>query len=714
VVINLNKPFYLMPFIFVYKIVSFVLQAIVRFIKYFNIGLFFTLFFAIDMVLMSIYHFIKLIFLIFIYTCRFIYKFIKYVKDGFMCSLYCIYKFINYVKNGFIYSSYCVYKSIGCIKDGFVYLSYFVYKVIKKLFQFVYEFFKYIAKGFIYISYIVYRFIRYVGLGFAWPIVFMDRLVDLLIQASKKAAAKRQLEQERRNLARERNKLIQEENRKRLIEIKQKQKEERAALRKTEKDVYVNDNVTIEKKTLSDRLNEILVAVGATFKKLKDRIINNRFVKDAKNKNELKREALLLNFDSEDAEKSERKVMYKYVAKNPDGKIIKGYFPAYSKVEVHSFLLSEGNEVYSIETNKWIQARFGDGENNNTTKIKTKDLIFFCTQLSTYIKAGIPLVEALRILSRQFKNREYIRIFKSMIYELTMGDSFSTAMDKQGKAFPKLLINMVKSAEMTGVLPEVLDDMSDYFTEMDKTRKQMVTALTYPAIIFVLAIAAIIFIMVWVVPQFVNVYSGISGSTLPPITVFVMNASEFLQKYYLYLIIGIIGFVLIFIYLYKNVKAFRAAMQWLAMHVPAFGNVIIYNEVTMFTKTFASLLSHNVFITDSMEILNKITNNEIYKMLILDTIANLAKGEKISLAFKDHWAFPLPAYEMITTGERTGQLPEMMQKVSSYYQDLHRNSTTRIKTFVEPALILFLTFMVGGIVLSIVIPMFSIYQQIQV
>ena len=142
--------------------------------------------------------------------------------------------------------------------------------------------------------------------------------------------------------------------------------------------------------------------------------------------------------------------------------------------------------------------------------------------------------------------------------------------------------------------------------------------------------------------------------------------------------------------------------------------MLIYNEVTMFTKTFASLLSHNVFITDSMEILNKITDNEIYKMLILDTITNLAKGEKISLAFKDHWAFPVPAYEMITTGERTGQLAEMMSKVSAYYQELHRNAVTRIKTFIEPALILFLTFTVGGIVLSIVIPMFSYYSAIQI
>ena len=147
--------------------------------------------------------------------------------------------------------------------------------------------------------------------------------------------------------------------------------------------------------------------------------------------------------------------------------------------------------------------------------------------------------------------------------------------------------------------------------------------------------------------------------------------------------------------------------------MPVFGNVVIYNEVTMFTKTFSSLLSHNVFITDSMDILNRLTNNEIYKSLILDTITNLARGEKISSAFKDHWAFPIPAYEMIVTGERTGQLAEMMAKVSSYYQEMHRNAVTRIKTFVEPVLIVILTVVVGIIVLAIVIPMFSMYSAIQ-
>ena len=653
-VIYLNKPGYLKPFIFVYKMVRFLLLGIVKIFKYINIGLFITLFTFINIVITTLYYFTK---------------------------------FVGY---------------------GFLVLSSFVYKFVK-----------YAGFGFLVFSTFVYHFVRYVGFGIAFPFVLIGRSLVKLNKINDRMLARQQAEQEKKNAARERNKQIREENRRRLEELRAKEREEELAKRQEIKeakdnkaDIYINKNVKIEKKKFSDHINSFFMAIGSIPKKIKNAFANISFVKDIRNKKDINKEALLLDFEGADAEKSEQKIMYKYVAKDPDGKMIKGYFPAYSKVEVHSFLLSEGNEVYSIETNKWIQALYGNPNRMNKSKIKTKDLIFFCTQLSTYIKAGITLVESLKILSHQFKNKTYQRIFRTMIYDLTMGDSFSVAMDKQGEAFPRLLINMIKTSEMTGELPEVLDNMADYFTETDKTRRQMITAMTYPSIIFVLSIAATAFIMVYVVPQFVGIYEGIDGAELPGITVFVMNLSAFLQKNYLFLIIGILAFIVIFVYLYKNIKSFKTFIQWAIMHLPVFGNVIIYNEVTMFTKTFASLLAHNVFITDSMEILNKMTNNEVYRMLILDTITNLAKGERISLAFKDHWAFPVPAYEMITTGERTGQLAEMMSKVSAYYQELHRNAVTRIKTFVEPVMILFLTFVVGGIVLAIVVPMFSFYNSI--
>ena len=291
-----------------------------------------------------------------------------------------------------------------------------------------------------------------------------------------------------------------------------------------------------------------------------------------------------------------------------------------------------------------------------------------------------------------------------------MGDNFSDALSKQGTTFPKLLINMVKTAEMTGELPEALDDMAAYYTETEKTRKQMVTAMMYPMIVLFISVVVVVFILMYVVPKFVDLFNSLDPNSIPKITLIVLAISQYLKRRWLQLLAIIALIIVIVVYLYKNVEVFRTMIQWLAMHMPVLGNIIIYNEITVFSKTFSSLLKHNVFITDSMEILTKITRNEIYKVIMLDTITNLAKGEKISASFKDHWAVPVPAYEMIVTGERTGQLAEMLEKVSEFYQDMHATAVGRLKTFIEPILIVMLTVIVGVIILSVIVPMFALYN----
>ena len=149
------------------------------------------------------------------------------------------------------------------------------------------------------------------------------------------------------------------------------------------------------------------------------------------------------------------------------------------------------------------------------------------------------------------------------------------------------------------------------------------------------------------------------------------------------------------------------------MHLPVFGNIIIYNEIANFTKTFASLLNHGVFITDSMEILSKITTNEVFIEIMNETLSNLSKGDTISTAFKGKWAIPVVAYEMIVTGETTGQLGQMMEKVAGHFQMLHKSIIGQMKSLIEPILICFLAGVVGVILISIIQPMFSIYSQVK-
>ena len=447
-------------------------------------------------------------------------------------------------------------------------------------------------------------------------------------------------------------------------------------------------------------------------KKFKEKVTdwynNLSFVRDRRNRKEMQRQTLLIDFEGADAVRSDEKIMYKYVAKNTEtGKVETGMFAAFSKLDVHSFLLAEGYEVYEITPQK----NFSKPITLFSSKFKPSELDFFLTQLSTFLRSGITLVDSIKILSKQCKKQGQKNVYKSIIYELTMGENFSEALSKQGTIFPRLLINMIKTSELTGDLPETLDDMADYYREIEKTKKQMISAITYPAFVLVFAVAILIFIMVKVIPQFVSIYSDLDAG-LPAITVAVIKISRFLELYWVYVILGVIVFIFIFIMLFKTIKVFKTVVQSIIMNLPIMGKIVIYNEVTMFTKTFASLLNHNVYITDCMEVLSKITNNEVYKMLIFDTITNLAKGEAISNSFKNHWAFPDIAYEMILTGEKTGQLGPMMDKVANYYQELHKNAVGQIKAFIEPVMIIILATIVGVVLLSVVLPMFDMYQNI--
>ena len=414
------------------------------------------------------------------------------------------------------------------------------------------------------------------------------------------------------------------------------------------------------------------------------------------------------SMDKERVQKAlnQKMISFKYKVKDSSGKVIVNTFEAPTANDVKVFLKNEGYEVLEVtERSKY------DIDINMATKINNGDLSFMLTQLSTYIKAGIPLINSVRILAKQTTNAMHKKVLNKIVYELVVGEKFSLALEKQGKTFPNLLINMVKTSEMTGDLAGTLDEMAAYYTEVDKSRKALVSALVYPAAILTVAIVAVAFIIIYVVPQFVGMFAS-NNAELPAITKFIIAASDFLGAHWWKIIIGIIVFIIIFMQLYKRIRDFRKTVQTFMMHMPVFGNVIIYNEVSTLTRTFASLLNHSVFITDSMEILSKLSNNEIYKEIINRTLITLSKGGKISDSFKGEWAFPVVAYEMLVTGESTGQLALMMEKVAEHYQNLHTNTVTTMKSLIEPIIICFLAVAVGFIIMSIILPMFDLYGQL--
>lgn len=415
----------------------------------------------------------------------------------------------------------------------------------------------------------------------------------------------------------------------------------------------------------------------------------------------------LMTKKEEEVIKEEPLFSYRYKAKGVNGKEFSGTMEGSSIDDVKNFLINEGYEIIEINPRKTY-----DVDINIGGKFGSAELSFTLTQLSTYLKAGISLIDSVRILEKQADKPEHRKVYQKMVYELLKGESLSVAMQKQQDKFPKLLVNMVKTSELTGDLTSVLDDMAEYYTSKEETKKTMISAMTYPVIVIIIAICVVVFILTSIVPKFVDMYSA-NDAKIPALTQAIMNISNFLTQHYIILILIIGGVIGTFILLFKHVQAFRKNAQIVMMHVPVLSKIIIYNEVYNFTKTFASLLNHGVFITDSMEILAKITNNEVYKELINRTIINLNKGANISDSFKGSWAFPVAAYEMIVTGESTGQLGLMMEKVANYYQTLHKNIVKQLQSLLEPMMIVFLAIIVGIILLSVMMPMFDIYSKIQ-
>ena len=409
----------------------------------------------------------------------------------------------------------------------------------------------------------------------------------------------------------------------------------------------------------------------------------------------------------EEEENARPMIKYRYVVINAMGKKENGTFEAESEAEVRNFLASQDYEIVSVK----VRPAY-DIDINDYAKIRVSDLSFALTQLSTYIKSGIPLVDAVKILAKQSTKPATKKSFQRLVYELLKGENLSSAMEKQKNVYPKLLINMVKTAEMTGDLPSILDDMAEYYTSMERTRKQMISAMTYPCVVLAIAFGVLIFMLTYLVPQFAVMFES-NDAELPALTLTVLGASDFIKKNYILLIVAILGSVIAFVFAYKKIVSFRTAVQVFLMHIPVVKSIIIYNEVANFTKTFASLINHGVFITDSMEILSRITNNEIYKRIINKTLHNLGKGDSISASFRGEWAFPVVAYEMLVTGESTGQLGLMMEKVADHFQALHKSVIDQLKSLMEPLMICALAVVVGIILLSIIQPMFEIYGQIQ-
>ncbi|WP_099352107.1 type II secretion system F family protein [Fredinandcohnia onubensis] len=397
---------------------------------------------------------------------------------------------------------------------------------------------------------------------------------------------------------------------------------------------------------------------------------------------------------------------FKYQGRDTKGKK-SGSISAKSKHEAVSKLRESGIRVIQIDE---VPETLLTKDISLGNPVKLRDFTIFLRQFATLIKAGITIVDSMSILASQTSSKALKRALVEVELDLRDGNSLSAATAKHKKIFSTLFINMVKVGEVGGTLDETLERLAVHFEKQHKLRQKVKSAMAYPAIIGVIAVAVVIFLLVSVVPTFVSMFSDF-GADLPAITKFVLGASEFMQSFWWVI-------VLVFISVYLGILFMQSKEQtkyywdYLMLRIPLFGKLLQKAALARMTRTLSSLLSSSVPILQALVVVETIVENEVISKVIKESRISLEKGRSLTEPMKNHWAFPPLITQMIIIGENTGSLDEMLGKVASFYEEDVENTTDQLKSLIEPIMIVFLAGIVGTIVTAIMVPMFDIFNQI--
>ncbi|NMH69879.1 type II secretion system F family protein [Bacillus sp. RO3] len=343
--------------------------------------------------------------------------------------------------------------------------------------------------------------------------------------------------------------------------------------------------------------------------------------------------------------------------------------------------------------------------------VKLQHLVIFLRQFATLLQAGVTVVESTRILAQQTESKALGKALMDVEDELRDGNPLSEAFARHKRIFEPLLINMLKAGEASGSLDETLEGLATHYEKQHMTRQKIVSALAYPMVVGVIAIGVVIFLLAAVVPTFVNMLSDFGGE-LPAITKFVIASSEFMQSYW-YLIILLFVLIVVTLTIIRKNKQSKYYLDYAVLRIPIFGKMLQKAVLARMTRTLSSLFSSSVPILQALAIVEKVVENEVISKVIGESRRSLEKGTSLTEPMKRHWAFPPLVTQMIAIGEETGSLDSMLAKVADFYEKEVESSTDRLKSLIEPIMIVILAGLVGTIVTSILVPMFEIFNNVQ-
>ncbi|CAM3941143.1 type II secretion system F family protein [Mesobacillus thioparans] len=384
-----------------------------------------------------------------------------------------------------------------------------------------------------------------------------------------------------------------------------------------------------------------------------------------------------------------------------------GTITASSKREALSKLREEGIRTTEIFE---VPETFLTKEISIGNPVKLQHLVIYLRQFATLLKAGVSVVESTNILASQTDSKALRKALLDIEAELREGTQLSQASAKHDKIFSSMYINMIKAGEAGGNMDETLERLADHYEKQHTTRQKVVAAMTYPAVIGLIAIGVVIFLLVSVVPTFVGMFEDFGGE-LPGITKFVLGASEFMQGFWWLILLFFIILTTSIVSARKNKKS-KYYLDYAMLRMPIFGKLMQKAVIARMTRTLSSLFTSSVPILQALSIVENVVENEVISRVVRQSRDSLEVGQSMTGPMKQHWAFPPLVTQMISIGEETGSLDGMLGKVADFYEKEVETSTDQLKSLIEPIMIVILAGLVGTIVTSIMIPMFDIFNHV--
>jgi type IV pilus assembly protein PilC len=344
-------------------------------------------------------------------------------------------------------------------------------------------------------------------------------------------------------------------------------------------------------------------------------------------------------------------------------------------------------------------------------RIKTRDIVIFTRQFATMINAGLPLVQALDILSKQSENKSLKDVTRQVVYDVESGHTVADALGKHPKAFSELYVNMVAAGEAGGILDTILSRLAVFMEKNDALVRKVKGAMIYPGVIVSVAVIAIVVLLVFVIPTFEQMFATVNLA-LPLPTRVVIGMSRFLQGFWWAVLAAILGggFIL---KRYYATQSGKLNIDRMLLRLPVLGDVIRKSAVSRFTRTLGTLISSGVSILDGLEITAKTAGNRVIHDAIMQSRSSIAGGDTIAAPLAKSEVFPPMVISMIAVGEQTGGLDEMLSKIADFYDEEVDAAVSALLSLLEPVMIVFLGVVVGGMVVAMYLPIFDMINAVQ-